>query len=149
MSLARRRLPLTLCHVQSKPEGPKGATQTTIDKLLKLKTEAKAAARTTWGSATAYMLVYRRQEATPPPSVSAEDVPAELRETVAKENAEFARERAEYRAKADQLIIKVLHKADATGFTVTLDKHQPLSALMVRPLAPASFASRLPHRRRS
>lgn len=29
-----------------------------MEKLLKAKSEAKAAARTAWGSATAYMLVY-------------------------------------------------------------------------------------------
>ena len=98
---------------------------------MKLKAEAKQAARTAWGSATAYMLVYRLQDSTAPPVVREADVPAELREVVARENAEFQKERADYKAKADQIIVKVLHKGDATGFTVTLDKHQPLSALMV------------------
>ena len=36
----------------------KGVTATAVEKLLKAKSEAKAAARTAWGSATAYMLVY-------------------------------------------------------------------------------------------
>lgn len=65
------------------------------------------------------------------PQVRESDIPAELREVVAKENAEFAKERAEYKAKADQLIIKVLHKEEPAGFTINIDKHQPLGALNV------------------
>lgn len=117
---------------EPKPDGPKAATAAAVERLLKAKSEAKSAARTVWGSATAYMLVYRLQDGSPVPRVSEADVPAELRELVAKENAGFQKERAEYKAKADQLIIKVLHKGDATGFTLSIDKHQPLSALVVR-----------------
>lgn len=102
-----------------------------MERLLKAKSEAKNAARTVWGSATAYMLVYRLQDGSPVPRIMEADVPAELRALVAKENADFQKERAEYKAKADQLIIKVLHKGDASGFTLSIDKHQPLSALVV------------------